>query len=65
VKPVFSLLGEDVFVGCLNPVFMKLGMDLVFQFRAEFHQVGSLPDHVPEIPDVWRGKVTGGQKITP
>ena len=65
VEPVCSLLGEDVFVGCLDPVFMQFGMDFVFQFCAEFYQVGSLPDHVPEVPDVWWGKVTGGQEITP
>ena len=62
---MFSLLGEDFFVGWLNPVFGKDGMDLVFQFCAEFHEIGSLPDHVLELPDVWWGKITGGQEITP
>jgi len=65
VEPVFSLLGEDIFVGLLDPVFMEFGMDLVFQFRAELHQVGSLPDNIPKLPDVWWGKITGGQEITP
>ena len=62
---MFSLLGEDFFVGWLNPVFGKDGMGLVFQFCAEFHEIGSLPDHVLELPDVWWGKITGGQEITP
>ena len=65
VEPVCSLVGEDVFVGWFDPVFGKDGMDLVFQFCAEFHQVGSLPDHVPEVPDVWWGEIAGGQEITP
>jgi hypothetical protein len=30
MEPVCSLLGEDVFVGWLNPVFMEFGMDFVF-----------------------------------
>ena len=65
VEPVGALVGEDVFVGWLDPVFGKDGMDLVFQFRAEFHEICSLPDHVSEVPDVWWGEVTGGQEITP
>lgn len=60
VEPGSSLVGEDVFMGWLYPVFGEFGMDFVFEACSHSYQVGSVADNVSEVSHMFVGDVAGG-----